>query len=134
MGFINLGRLNIRKRNSCASALVSLSDVQPPSVYKSHILNAPINKLYLSQEVKSSKPFELGKDKAAKGKGPRHSCETRSPSFSFYVARLLLTRTGTDPLLHGPSMMADMQSNFYRLLRKHLVIGQPKYLLFNSSK
>ena len=46
MGFINLGRLNIRKRNSCASALVSLSDVQPPSVYKSHILNGPINKLY----------------------------------------------------------------------------------------
>ena len=47
MGFINLGRLNIRKRNSCASALVSLSDVQPPSVYKSHILNGPSNKLYL---------------------------------------------------------------------------------------
>ena len=47
MGFINLGRLNIRKRNSCASALVSLSDVQPPSVYKSHILNGLINKLYL---------------------------------------------------------------------------------------
>ena len=47
MGFINLGRLNIRKRNSCASALVSLSDVQPPSVYKSHILNGPINKLYI---------------------------------------------------------------------------------------
>ena len=46
MGFINLGRLNIRNRNSCASALVSLSDVQPPSVYKSHILNGPINKLY----------------------------------------------------------------------------------------
>ena len=48
MGFINLGRLNIRKRNSCASALVSLSDVQPSSVYKSHILNGPIKKLYLS--------------------------------------------------------------------------------------
>ena len=47
MGFINLERLNIRKRNSCTSALVSLSDVQPPSVYKSHILNRPINKLYL---------------------------------------------------------------------------------------
>ena len=47
MGLINLGWLNIRKRNSCASALVSLSDVQPPSVYKSHILNGPINKLYL---------------------------------------------------------------------------------------
>ena len=47
MGFINLGRLNIRKRNSCASALVSLSDVQLPSVYKSHILNGPINKLYI---------------------------------------------------------------------------------------
>ena len=47
MGFINLGRLNIRKRNSCASALVSLSDVQPPSVYKSNILNGPINKLYI---------------------------------------------------------------------------------------
>ena len=45
MGFINLGKLNIRKRNSCASALVSLSDVQPPSVYKSHILNGPINKI-----------------------------------------------------------------------------------------
>ena len=51
MGFINLGRLNIRKRNSCASALVSLSDIQPPSVYKSHILNGPINKLYLSCDV-----------------------------------------------------------------------------------
>ena len=47
MGFINLGRLNIRKRNSCASALVSLSDVPPPSVYKSHILNGPFNKLYI---------------------------------------------------------------------------------------
>ena len=47
MGFIKLGRLNIRKRNSCASALVSLSDVQPPSFYKSHILNGPINRLYL---------------------------------------------------------------------------------------
>ena len=47
MGFINLGRLNIRKRNSCASALVSLSDVQPPSVYKSHIFNGPITKLYI---------------------------------------------------------------------------------------
>ena len=47
MGFINRGRLNIRKRNSCASALISLSDVQPPSVYKSHILNGPINKLYV---------------------------------------------------------------------------------------
>ena len=42
-----LGRLNIRKRNSCASALVSLSDVQPLLVYKSHILNGPINKLYI---------------------------------------------------------------------------------------
>ena len=30
-----------------ASALVSLSDVQPPSVYKSHILNGSINKLYI---------------------------------------------------------------------------------------
>ena len=47
MGFINLGRLNIRKRNSCASALVSLSDVQPPSVCKSYILDGPINKLYI---------------------------------------------------------------------------------------
>ena len=25
-----------------------ISDVQPPSVYKSHILNGPINKLYIS--------------------------------------------------------------------------------------
>ena len=47
MGFINLRRLNIRKRNSCASALVPLSDVQPPSLYKSHILNGRINKLYI---------------------------------------------------------------------------------------
>ena len=47
MGFINLGRLNVGKRNSCASARVSLSDVQPPSVYKSHILNGPINNLYV---------------------------------------------------------------------------------------
>ena len=47
MGFINLGRLNIRQRNFCASALVSLSDVQPPSVYKSHILKGPVNKVYL---------------------------------------------------------------------------------------
>ena len=48
MGFINLGRLNIRKRNSCANALVSLSDVSTPSVYKSHILNGPVYRLYLS--------------------------------------------------------------------------------------
>ena len=48
MGFVNLGSLNIRKRNSCASALVSLSDVQAPSVYKSHILSRPINKLYVT--------------------------------------------------------------------------------------
>ena len=54
MGFINLGRLNIRKRNSCASALVSLSDVQPPSVYKSHILNGPINNLYIFKLLKGS--------------------------------------------------------------------------------
>ena len=47
MGFINLGRLNILKRNSSASAFVSLSDVQPPSVYKSQILNGPINKVYI---------------------------------------------------------------------------------------
>ena len=47
MGFINLERLNIRKGNLCASALVSLLDAQPPSVYKSHILNEPINKLYI---------------------------------------------------------------------------------------
>ena len=52
MGFINLGRLNIRKRNSCASGLVSLSDVQPPSVYKSHISNGPINKLYIEVSIK----------------------------------------------------------------------------------
>ena len=51
MGFINLGRLNIRKRNLWASALVSLSDVQPPSVYKFHILNGPINKLYIIQSI-----------------------------------------------------------------------------------
>ena len=51
MGFINLGRLNIRKRNSCASALVSLSDVQPTEVYKSHILNGPINKLYIYDQM-----------------------------------------------------------------------------------
>ena len=52
MGFINLGRLNIRYRNECArNALVSLSDVQSPEVYKSHILNGPINKLYLSYDV-----------------------------------------------------------------------------------
>ena len=37
----------MRKRSLCASALVSLLDVQPPLVYKSHILNGPINKLYL---------------------------------------------------------------------------------------
>ena len=39
MGFINRGRLN---RNECACARVSFSDVQPPEVYKSHILNGPI--------------------------------------------------------------------------------------------
>ena len=53
MGFINLGKLNIRKRNSCASALVSLSDVQPPSVYKSHILNAPNNKTLFLGEIET---------------------------------------------------------------------------------
>ena len=47
-GFINPGRLIIRKRNSCASALISLSDVQPPSVYKTHISNGQINKLNIS--------------------------------------------------------------------------------------
>ena len=36
-------------KKKLASALVSLSDVQPPSVYKSHILIGPINKLYLLQ-------------------------------------------------------------------------------------
>ena len=53
MGFINLGRLNIRKRNSCASARVSFSDVQPPEVYKSHTSNGPINKLYVLEEYVS---------------------------------------------------------------------------------
>ena len=48
MGFISLGRLNIQKRNSCARALVTISDVQHPSVYNSHILNVPINKLNIS--------------------------------------------------------------------------------------
>ena len=60
MGFINLERLNIRKRNSCASALVSLSDVQPSSVYKSHISNELINKLYVIctfNEVRRSCPI-----------------------------------------------------------------------------
>ena len=51
MGFINLGRLNIQKRNSRASTLISLSDVQPPSVYKSHILNGLIKRLYLSYGI-----------------------------------------------------------------------------------
>ena len=41
MGYINLERLKVRKRNSCASALFSLSDVQHPAVDKSHILNWP---------------------------------------------------------------------------------------------
>ena len=59
MGFINLGMLNIQKRNSCASALVSLSDVQPPSVYKSHILNGPFNKLYILLYHINDTPFEL---------------------------------------------------------------------------
>ena len=44
---VTLGRLNIRK-----SALVSsVSDIQPSPVYKSHILNGPIYKLYLSYDV-----------------------------------------------------------------------------------
>ena len=55
MGFSSLGRLNIRKRNLCASALVSLSDVQPPSVHKSHILNEQINKLYIWMETSTWK-------------------------------------------------------------------------------
>ena len=59
MGFINLGRLNSQKRNSCASALVSLSDVQPPSVYKSHILNGSINKLYLNDVMHTSTDMML---------------------------------------------------------------------------
>ena len=50
MGFINLGRLNIPKRNMCASALFSLSDFRPPSVYKFHILNGPIKTLYINKE------------------------------------------------------------------------------------
>ena len=43
--------LKKKKKKSCASALVSLSDVQHPSVYKSHILNWPINKLYLPSTI-----------------------------------------------------------------------------------
>ena len=66
MRFINLGRLNIRKRNLCTSTLVSLSDVQPPSVYKSHILNGPINKLYLlitcqAKKKKNAETFILAR-------------------------------------------------------------------------
>ena len=85
MGFINLGKLNIRKRNSCASALVSLSDIQPPSVYKSHILNRPINKLYIldiyispgaqgkKKEVHSSLIVDFGNPVAQN----KHSCYYR---------------------------------------------------------
>ena len=47
MGFINLGRLNIRKKKLVRKRTRFISDVQPPSVYKSHILNGPINKLYI---------------------------------------------------------------------------------------
>ena len=50
MGYINLWRMNIQQRNSCTSTLISLSDVQPPLVYKSHILNGSINKLYVSEK------------------------------------------------------------------------------------
>ena len=57
MGFINLGKLNIRKRNSFASALVSLSDVQ--AVYKSHNLNGPINKLYIFVQVFAPMVFHI---------------------------------------------------------------------------
>ena len=35
------------KKKLVRKPLGSLSDVQPPSVYKSHILNGPINKLYI---------------------------------------------------------------------------------------
>ena len=34
-------------KETCACALVSLSDFSPPSVYKSHILNRTMNKLYV---------------------------------------------------------------------------------------
>ena len=50
MGYINLWRMNIQQRNSCTSTLISLSDIQPPLVYKSHILNGSINKLYVSEK------------------------------------------------------------------------------------
>ena len=46
MGFINLGgEKSFKEIRACA--LVSLSDFSPPLVYKSHILNRTINKLYL---------------------------------------------------------------------------------------
>ena len=50
MGFINRGRLNIRKRNKCPCARVSLSDVQPPEahlrcgIYKLREVEHPIKK------------------------------------------------------------------------------------------
>ena len=53
MGFINLGE--VKKTNKeirhAACALVSLSDFSPPSVYKSHILNRTINKLYINKII-----------------------------------------------------------------------------------
>ena len=71
MGFINLRRLNSRKRNSCAGALVSLSDVQPPSIYKSNILNGPINKLYITEkasEKATTNTYNNLKDPEQKGR------------------------------------------------------------------
>ena len=52
MEFINLERLKIRKKKKLIRKRTrSFIGFQPPSVYKSRILNGPINKLYLSFDV-----------------------------------------------------------------------------------
>ena len=51
MGFINLERLNIRNKTCELEHSFFLLDVQPPEVYKSHILNGPINELYLFFDI-----------------------------------------------------------------------------------
>ena len=83
MGFIILGRLDIRKRYSCASALVSLSAVQTPSVYKSHILNGPINKQYI---VSISDLINYRKGKVPCGVPYNFFCSISSIVFLFSFA------------------------------------------------
>ena len=56
---IQIREVEHSKKKLVRKRIVSLSDVQPPSVYKSHILNGPINKLYVSiKDLASDKSYK----------------------------------------------------------------------------